>query len=64
MFVAMHRVFARGLARSRARGDRGDVNGYVFVTVMTAGLVMALWMVARGRLAAVFDHAITSVMGG
>jgi Tfp pilus assembly protein PilX len=64
VFVVVHRLIAGALARSRARGDRGDVNGYVLVTVMTAGLVMALWTVARGRLAEVFDHAITSVMGG
>jgi hypothetical protein len=49
--------------RSRARGDRGDVPGWVLVTLMTAGLVTALWVVARERLTEVFNRAITSVTG-
>ena len=28
--------------------DRGDVPGWVLITVMTAGLVTALWSVADG----------------
>ena len=42
-------------------GDRGDVPGWVLVTVMTAGLVTAIWMVADGQLTAVLGRAITSV---
>jgi hypothetical protein len=49
--------------RSRARDDRGDVPGWVLVTLMTAGLVTALWVVARDRLTEVFNRAITSVTG-
>lgn len=44
-----------------ARGDRGDVPGWVLVTVMTAGLVTALWMVADDQLAAILTKAINSV---
>jgi hypothetical protein len=51
----------RALAASRRRGDRGDVPGWVLVTLMTAGLVTTLWILAKDRLTAVFDHAITSV---
>lgn len=49
--------------RARRRGDRGDVPGWVLVTLMTAGLVTALWVLARDRLVEVFDRAITSVSG-
>ncbi|HEY6798384.1 MAG TPA: hypothetical protein VI248_27205 [Kineosporiaceae bacterium] len=53
-------AFAR---RAQARGDRGDVPGWVLVTLMTAGLVTALWVLARNRLTEVFDRAISSVTG-
>ncbi|MEY5145529.1 MAG: hypothetical protein RL745_898, partial [Actinomycetota bacterium] len=33
-------------ARSRLLSSRGDVPGWVLVTVMTAGLVTALWLIA------------------
>lgn len=46
------------------RPDRGDVPGWVLVTLMTAGLVLVLWGVARNRLTEVFNDAIDSVIGG
>ena len=57
------RVLVAGLRRSSRRGDRGDVPGWVLVTLMTAGLVTALWVLARDRFTEVFDKAITSVTG-
>jgi hypothetical protein len=30
--------------------DRGDVPGWVLVTVMTAGLVTAIWLIADDQL--------------
>jgi hypothetical protein len=45
-------------------GDRGDVPGWVLVTLMTAGLVLTLWAVAGPRLEEVFTNAIDSVVGG
>ena len=53
----------RAVRRSAARGDRGDVPGWVLVTLMTAGLVTVLWVLAKDRLTAVFDKAISSVTG-
>lgn len=41
--------------------DRGDVPGWVLVSVMTAGLVTALWVVADDQLTAVLGRAIGSV---
>ena len=46
-----------------AHDERGDVNGYVFVTLMTAGIVMVIWVVARDRLTTLFERAISSVTG-
>jgi len=57
------RAVAAAVRRGRARGDRGDVPGWVLVTLMTAGLVTALWVLAKDRLSQVFDQAISSVTG-
>ncbi len=46
-----------------AERERGDVPGWVFVTLMTAGLVAALWSVASGQLQAMFTRALASVTG-
>jgi hypothetical protein len=54
---------AQGRPRSRAGSDRGDVPGWVLVTVMTAGLVMTLWLVADDQLSRIFSDAIGSVTG-
>ena len=45
------------------RRDRGDVPGWVLITVMTAGLVTALWIVAGPALTGMFSSAINSVTG-
>ncbi len=44
--------------------QRGDVPGWVLVTVMTAGLVAGLWAVAGGTLTDVFQSAIADTVGG
>jgi hypothetical protein len=48
----------------RAGEDRGDVPGWVLVTLMTAGLVLTLWAVAGPRLEEVFNDAMDRVVGG
>lgn len=47
----------------RPRDDRGDVPGWVLVTVMTAGLVAALWAVAGDMLTDAFSTAIQDTVG-
>jgi len=42
--------------------DRGDVPGWVLITLMTAGLVVALWALAGPALGQVFNQAITRVV--
>lgn len=44
------------------RSDRGDVPGWVLITMMTAGLVVAIWAIAAPALGTVFDQAITRVV--
>lgn len=52
---------AAGRFFEKSRDDRGDVPGWVLVTVMTAGLVVAVWSVADGQLKSVLTSALRSV---
>ncbi|WP_454044434.1 hypothetical protein [Cellulosimicrobium sp. Marseille-Q8652] len=58
---AVARRAVRRLSGSDA--ERGDVPGWVLITLMTAGLVIALWAVAGPALTAAFSEAISSVSG-
>ncbi len=51
------------LRRAIARDDRGDVPGWVMVTLMTAGIVAALWAFASDALQDLFSDALDSVRG-
>lgn len=67
----MHRRFIQTrttafLGRLRAwaqEPERGDVPGWVLITIMTAGLVTALWLVAQPLLTSLFNDAVSSVGG-
>lgn len=41
--------------------ERGDVPGWVLITVMTAGLVMLIWALAGPALTDLFTRAVSSV---
>jgi hypothetical protein len=58
---AASRAWVRVLASGR---DRGDVPGWVLVTIMSAGLVTALWLVADDKLRQLFGDALDGVVGG
>jgi hypothetical protein len=45
----------------RSRDERGDVPGWVLVTVMTAGLVGALYSLAKPQLTDMLTTALNSV---
>lgn len=47
----------------RHEDDRGDVPGWVLITLMTAGLVVVIWALAGPALSGVFEQAITRVTG-
>ena len=49
------------LFRARPRDDRGDVPGWVLITVMTAGLVAVIWGVAEDQLRDMLRNALNSV---
>ncbi len=43
--------------------ERGDVPGWVLITLMTAGLVVVIWALAGPALATLFEQAIARVSG-
>ena len=62
-------AFARTVERLRSllqdayEDERGDVPGWVLITLMTAGLVVVIWAVAGPALADLFQQAIERVSG-
>jgi hypothetical protein len=50
-------------ARLHLGDDRGDVPGWVLITLMTAGLVVLIWALAGPALSGVFQQAIDRVTG-
>jgi hypothetical protein len=56
---------AAGIRRLRGSDpERGDVPGWVMVTVMTAGLVVIIFGVFRDRITDAVSDAIDSVTNG
>ena len=51
------------MLHARVRDERGDVPGWVLITVMTAGLVGALWAIAGPQLGSMLRDALSSVSG-
>ncbi len=56
-------VAAQGRSGRLGRRDRGDVPGWVLITVMTAGLVTAIWVLAAPALSSMFSTALNGVKG-
>lgn len=54
---------ARRGERRGDRPDRGDVPGWVLITLMTAGLVVALWALAGEAFTSMFQDAMSKVRG-
>ncbi|MGC4109428.1 MAG: hypothetical protein QM747_03165 [Nocardioides sp.] len=59
-FYLLRRLLLTALV-ARRRDQRGDVPGWVLVTVMTAGLVGALYALAKPQLSAMLSTALNSV---
>jgi hypothetical protein len=59
----MHLLLMRRPTLQCEEGERGDVPGWVLITMMTAGLVVLLWGVAGPALTGLFNQAIASVSG-
>ena len=58
---AVARTHAWVLRRAQGAPDRGDVPGWVMVTLMTAGIVTILWALAQPLLSDLFDKAVRDV---
>ncbi len=43
------------------RDERGDVPGWVLITVMTAGLVTLIYGLARGQLTKLLSDALSGI---
>ena len=55
LYVGVRTLLQRASARI---GDRGDVPGWVLITLMTVGIVMALWIVAEPKLSSLLGNAL------
>jgi len=58
--VASHVVLGR-VERRAGEPERGDVPGWLLITLMTAGLVTVLWALADTQLKMLFTKAMNSV---
>lgn len=56
-------ALAVGATRPRHRDERGDVPGWVLVTIMTAGMVTMLWRFAGPQLQQMLADALAQVRG-
>jgi hypothetical protein len=62
MSLYLTRLFLTLLLKPRpAHKERGDVPGWVLITVMTAGLVVAIWTLAKDQLVDMLRSALSSV---
>jgi hypothetical protein len=62
MTSALRSATTRFLTRLlEARSDRGDIPGWVLITIMTAGLVTLIWGVANTELKNILESALNSV---
>lgn len=64
---AVHRAPRRPLTArllTRLTSEQGDVPGWVLITLMTAGIVVALWAVASDQIVQIFENAMAPFLGG
>ena len=62
MSLLLAKLFLTLVLKPRpARKERGDVPGWVLITVMTAGLVVAIWALAADQLKSMLEKALDSV---
>jgi hypothetical protein len=55
------KAVARASNSIRGQRERGDVPGWVLITLMSAGLVVALWAIAGPALEGLFNEAISQI---
>ena len=60
VLAATSRLRTSAVSAAR-RGERGDVPGWVLVTLMTAGIVAVIWGLAQDQLQEILDGALDNV---
>lgn len=66
IMVHLDALLAAMLRRARAvsaQPERGDVPGWVMVTLMSAGLIAVIWVLADDWLRTLFQQAVARVTG-
>ena len=58
--MTLTRIWLAGVA-PRPRDERGDVPGWVLITVMTVGLVVAITAIVRPQLTQMLQSALNQV---
>ncbi len=58
------RAGLRSRLLARLASEQGDVPGWVLITLMTAGIVVALWAVASDQIVQIFENAMAPFLGG
>jgi hypothetical protein len=59
LIVILHILRNRAAAPgARARDERGDVPGWVLITLMTAALVLVLWGLASESFSGIWERAM------
>lgn len=56
-------LWLRDVVQDAVEDERGDVPGWVLITLMTAGLVVLIWALAGPALSSLFEQAISRVSG-
>jgi hypothetical protein len=59
--IAMTRLLVR--VQTRLSDQRGDVPGWVLITIMTAGIVAVLWQFAEPFLRDVLADSLNATVG-
>ncbi|MGA8846768.1 MAG: hypothetical protein WB471_09175 [Nocardioides sp.] len=60
LLVRLHLALVRS-SNERHRDDRGDVPGWVLVTLMSVGLITAITIVAKDQLTEMLRSSLNSV---
>jgi hypothetical protein len=58
------RAWLHQLTRPTGARERGDVPGWVLITIMTAGIVAVLWPLAGDTLTNMLTSALNAVVPG
>ena len=61
--LVLHGMLLRALQRIREEPERGDIPGWVLITVMTAALVTVIWALLEPQIRDLLDGVLDSVTG-